>query len=150
MRAVIQRVQRATVHSEGELISEQGPGLLILLGVSARDEAKDLQWMVRKVALMRLFEDEEGKMNRSILDTGGDVTVVSQFTLFASTKKGNRPSFLGAARPEKANPDYNEFCETLGEMLGKPVGRGRFGAMMEVSLVNDGPVTITIDSQNPE
>ncbi|WP_411844669.1 D-aminoacyl-tRNA deacylase [Roseibacillus persicicus] len=149
MRAVIQRVKKASVHSEGELLAEQGPGLLILLGVSHEDVGTDRDWLVRKVVAMRLFEGEEGKMNRSILDTGGEITVVSQFTLFASTKKGNRPSYLGAARPEKANPDYESFCQALSEALGKPVGQGRFGAMMEVSLINDGPVTITIDSRDP-
>lgn len=149
MRAILQRVSQAQVTSEGQTLAQQGPGFLILLGVTDNDTNQDLAWMVRKIVGMRIFEDEEGKMNHAIIETAGDITVVSQFTLFASTKKGNRPSFLQAATPEISKPLYEEFCSALSQALNKPVGRGQFGAMMEVSLVNDGPVTISLDSKNP-
>jgi D-tyrosyl-tRNA(Tyr) deacylase len=150
MRVVVQRVQKASVTVEGTCISSIGPGLLILLGVEASDEASDGEWLANKLANMRIHEDEAGLMNRSLLDTGGEALVVSQFTLHASTRKGNRPSFIRAAKPDHSEPLYEQFCATLETVLGKPVGRGRFGAMMEVSLVNDGPVTIVMDSKARE
>lgn len=150
MRAVLQRVSQAQVTSEGSLLAKQGAGFLILLGVTESDTLNDLNWLVRKTAGMRVFEDNNGKMNQAITEMDGDIIVVSQFTLFASTKKGNRPSFLNAAQPEIAEPLYEQFCESLSKTINKPVGKGQFGAMMEVSLINDGPVTITLDSKNPE
>ena len=150
MRAVIQRVLRASVEVEGSVVSEIGPGLLILLGVEEADASGDLDWLVAKIARMRIFDDEDGKMNLDLKDHGGSALVVSQFTLHASTKKGNRPSYLRAARPDHAEPLYRKFCEALSRELCHPVGRGVFGAMMQVSLVNDGPVTILIDSRNRE
>ena len=147
MRAILQRVSRASVEVGGRSVSRIGPGLLILLGVEDGDHEEEGAWLVQKVARMRLFEDEEGRMNRSLLDTGGEALVVSQFTLHASTKKGNRPSFIRAARPELSEPLYHDFCTRLEDALGKEVGRGEFGAMMQVALVNDGPVTIVIDSR---
>lgn len=150
MRALLQRVSEAEVVSERIVLSQQGPGLLILLGVTATDADSDLHWLVRKISALRIFQDPEGKMNLSVKDIGGEVTVVSQFTLYASTKKGNRPSFLAAAPPAIAAPFYEKFCQQLALEIGKPVGRGRFGADMKVQLVNDGPVTIWLDSQEPE
>ncbi|MBK1832815.1 D-aminoacyl-tRNA deacylase [Roseibacillus ishigakijimensis] len=150
MRAILQRVSQAEVKSEGRVLAQQGAGLLILLGITEGDDATDRDWLVRKIAAMRIFEDEEGRMNRSVRESAGEVTVVSQFTLYASTKKGNRPSFIKAARPEIAEPLYEDFCAALATALEKPVGRGEFGAMMTVSLCNDGPVTIILDSKNPE
>ena len=150
MRAILQRVSQASVTSEGVELAKQGPGLLILLGITQDDHGEDSAWLIRKITHMRIFEDEEGKMNRSVLDIAGEVTVVSQFTLFAATKKGNRPSFLAAAKPEHSKPLYEKFCQALSETMGKPVGQGRFGAHMELTLVNDGPVTITLDSKQPE
>ena len=144
MRVVLQRVSEASVTVEGEVISQIGPGLLILLGTD------DAEWLAGKLTNMRIFEDDEGRMNVSLLDAGGEAIVVSQFTLHASTKKGNRPSFIRAAKPDHSEPLYEQFCEVLGARLGKPVGRGRFGAMMDVALVNDGPVTIMIDSKARE
>jgi D-tyrosyl-tRNA(Tyr) deacylase len=129
---------------------EIGVGLVILLGVERDDEREDAEWLVRKIGTMRIFEDDEGKMNRSIVDGGGEALVVSQFTLHARTKKGTRPSFERAARPEKAVPLYEGFVAMLGEAVGKPVRTGEFGAMMGVSLVNDGPVTILLDSKRRE
>ena len=148
MRAVIQRVSEAKVEVAGECLGAIQGGLLVLLGIEDRDEHEDLDWLVRKISQMRIFSDEEGKMNRHVLDIGGSILVISQFTLHASTKKGNRPSFLRAARPDKAEPMYQEFCAILSAALGKPVEQGRFGADMQVSLVNDGPVTILIDSRD--
>lgn len=150
MRAVIQRVSEASVSIEGELAGRIGAGFLLLLAVEAEDGTEDLQWLAKKISQMRIFEDEEGKMNRSLLDCGGEALVVSQFTLHASTKKGNRPSFTKAARPEQSEPLYLQFVETLSEILGKPCPTGRFGANMQVSLINDGPVTIIIDSKLKE
>lgn len=147
MRAVLQRVGEASVTVEGSLISAIGPGLLILLGVEEGDEEADGLWLAGKIAQMRIHEDEDGRMNRSLLDTGGEALVVSQFTLHASTRKGNRPSFIRAAKPTDSEPLYEQFCAALESHLRKPVGRGRFGAMMEVGLINDGPVTIVIDSK---
>ena len=150
MRAILQRVTQASVVVAGETIAQQGPGFLILLGITHSDSEEDVAWLARKIRAMRVFEDEAGKMNLSVKDLDGEVTVVSQFTLFAATKKGNRPSFLEAARPEVAEPLYEQFCRQMESLLGKPVATGRFGAMMEISLVNSGPVTITLDSKNPE
>ena len=150
MRAVLQRVSSSSVAIGGENVAETGPGLLILLGIEEGDGADDIAWLAPKIARMRIFPDEAGLMNLSLIDCGGDAIVVSQFTLHASTKKGNRPSFIRAARPEISEPLYEGFCTALSGELGKPVGRGRFGADMKVTLVNDGPVTIVIDSKNRE
>ena len=150
MRAVIQRVTSASVTIGGMVKSSIGPGLLILLGIGHEDEQEDIDWLVRKVAGLRIFNDEDGVMNRSVMDTGGDVIVVSQFTLMASTRKGNRPSYIGAAGHELAIPLYERFCSELSAAIGKPVGTGEFGADMQVALVNDGPVTICIDTKNRE
>jgi D-tyrosyl-tRNA(Tyr) deacylase len=150
MRAVIQRVKEASVVVDGNLISEIGPGFLILLGVETEDTPDDISWLAGKIARLRVFSDENGAMNNSILDSGGDIIVVSQFTLHASTKKGNRPSFIKAARPEKAIPMYESFVHEMGALIGKHVYTGEFGAMMDVSLVNNGPVTIVIDSKTKE
>ena len=148
MRAVIQRVSAASVTIDGAVHASIGPGLLILLGFGHEDGEEDLDYLVKKVAALRIFDDAEGVMNLSILDVGGDALVVSQFTLMASTRKGNRPSYIGAAGHEIAIPLYELFCRKLSETLGRPVGTGSFGANMQVSLVNDGPVTICIDSKN--
>jgi D-tyrosyl-tRNA(Tyr) deacylase len=127
-----------------------GAGLLVLLGVGHEDGKEDIDYLVKKISGLRIFNDENGVMNRSVLETGGEVIVVSQFTLMASTKKGNRPSYIGAAGHELAIPLYEQFCKALSEAIGKPVGTGEFGADMKVALVNDGPVTICIDSKNKE
>ncbi len=150
MRAVIQRVLEASVEIDGETVSTIGPGLLILLGVADGDAAEDVAWLRGKIARMRIFSDAEGKMNQAVMETGGEIIVVSQFTLHASTRKGNRPSFLRAAVPGISEPLYEAFCAALEMELGKPVGRGVFGAEMKVALVNDGPVTIVIDSRARE
>lgn len=134
----------------GKEKSAIGQGLLILLGVGHEDGLEDLDWLVKKVAGLRIFDDENGVMNRSVVEIGGEALVVSQFTLMASTKKGNRPSYIGAAGHEKAIPLYEAFCKALSDAIGKPVGTGEFGADMQVSLVNDGPVTICIDTKNKE
>ena len=148
MRVVIQRVSSAAVTIGGEVRSSIGRGLLILLGIGPDDGAEDIDWLVRKVAGLRVFNDEAGVMNRSVVEVGGEALVVSQFTLMASTKKGNRPSYIGAAGHELAIPLYETFCQALSAAIGCPVGTGEFGADMQVSLVNDGPVTICIDSKN--
>lgn len=148
MRVVIQRVSSASVTIDGEVKSSIGAGLLVLLGVGHEDDEADIDYLVKKTAALRIFNDEEGVMNRSVMDTGGDVIVVSQFTLMAATKKGNRPSYVEAAGHEKAIPMYEEFCRRLSAAIGKQVGTGEFGADMKVALVNDGPVTICIDSKN--
>lgn len=150
MRAVVQRVQYASVTVEGECLSAIRHGLLVLLGVEERDSEEDVQWLVKKVANLRIFDDEAGVMNRSVVEVGGEALVVSQFTLFASYKKGNRPSYLRAAGHEKAVPLYERFCDVLGEALGRSVGRGQFGADMKIELLNDGPVTIVMDTHNKE
>lgn len=150
MRVVLQRVSEAQVISEGQVLASQGPGFLILLGITTEDGSTDIDWLVRKICGMRIFPDSEGKMNNALTDIQGEVTVVSQFTLYASCKKGNRPSFLTAAKPEIAEALYESFCNQLSESLGSPVGRGKFGADMKVSLINDGPVTIQLDSHRPE
>jgi D-tyrosyl-tRNA(Tyr) deacylase len=150
VRAVLQRVLEASVRVDGHLVSHIGPGLLVLLGVEDGDTPGDAEWLAAKIVAMRIFGDEEGKMNRSVADAEGNVIVVSQFTLHASTKKGNRPSFLRSARPEVSEPLYETFCGLVETQLGKPVGRGVFGADMKVALVNDGPVTIVIDSRDKQ
>lgn len=150
VRIVIQRVSEASVSIKGNKISEIGPGLLILLGIESTDDQSDIDWLIRKVINMRIFDDEDGKMNLSLRDKYNEALVVSQFTLHASTKKGNRPSFIKAAPSAISKPLYQSFCETFSRELGHPIERGRFGVMMEVALVNDGPVTIIIDSRNRE
>lgn len=151
MRIVIQRVTEASVAIAGEETKRSiGKGFLILLGVCEEDTQDDADWLVKKVAGLRVFDDDEGVMNRSIQDERGDCLVVSQFTLFASYKKGNRPSWFRAARHEISVPLYQYFCQKLSETIGKPVATGEFGAMMQVSLVNDGPVTICMDTKNKE
>lgn len=150
MRAVIQRVKQSKVEIEATLVSQTGPGLLVLLGVEEGDTEEDRDWLCGKIVRMRIFADSEGKMNLSVAEAGGEVMVVSQFTLHASTKKGNRPSFLRAAAPDVSKPLYDEFCQAIELELGRPVARGLFGADMQVSLINDGPVTIFIDSRNRE
>ncbi len=135
---------------DGEVVSSIGTGLLVLLGIEDGDGHDDVAWLAPKIAKMRIFPDDAGLMNLSLTDCGGGAIVVSQFTLHASTKKGNRPSFIRAARPELSEPLYERFCEVLGAELGKPVGKGRFAADMKVALVNDGPVTIVVDSRSRE
>lgn len=148
MRIVIQRVSSASVTIDGVVKASMGAGLLILLGIGHEDDLADIDYLVKKTSALRIFNDEDGVMNRSVLDVAGDVIVVSQFTLMAVTKKGNRPSYIEAAGHEKAIPLYEEFCRRMSEAIGKPVGNGEFGADMKVSLVNDGPVTICMDSKN--
>ena len=150
MRIVIQRVSHASVTIEGNVKSAIKKGYLILLGVCEEDTSEDVEWLVRKVIGLRVFEDENGVMNRSIMDVNGEILIISQFTLFASYKKGNRPSWLRAAKHEVSIPLYNEFCAKLSEALGKQVGTGEFGADMKVELLNDGPVTICMDTKNKE
>lgn len=150
MRAVIQRVTSASVTIEGREKSAIGLGLLILLGVEDADTQEDLAWLVKKISNLRIFDDDEGVMNRSLLDVEGEALVVSQFTLYASYKKGNRPSWFRAGSHEHSIPLYNAFCAALSEAIGKRVGTGEFGAEMQVKLVNDGPVTICIDTKNKE
>ncbi|MFM8634953.1 MAG: D-aminoacyl-tRNA deacylase [Planctomycetia bacterium] len=150
MRAVIQRVEEASVTIAGALAGRIGVGVLVLLGVEEGDAEADAAWLAAKIAQMRIFPDDEGKMNRSVREIGGEALVVSQFTLHASTKKGNRPSFIRAAKPDEAVPLYERFLEKLESEIGRPVARGVFAADMRVALVNDGPVTIVIDSRNRE
>jgi D-tyrosyl-tRNA(Tyr) deacylase len=146
MRTVIQRVRHASVTVEGRITGQIGPGLLVLAGFSPTDTATSLDWMARKLTQLRIFSDEEGKMNRSVQDVGGQVLVVSQFTLLADARKGNRPSYTGAAPPPIAIPLYEQFVQQLEQLLGQPVPTGEFGADMQVELLNDGPVTIVLDS----
>lgn len=148
MRLVIQRVSSASVEVEEFIVSEIKTGLLILAGIEETDTAEDIDWLVKKTCQLRIFNDPEGVMNLSIQDIGGKIIVVSQFTLHASTKKGNRPSYIRAARPETAIPLYEQLVSEFSKMLGKQVGTGIFGAHMEIYLVNDGPVTIILDSKN--
>lgn len=150
MRTVIQRVQKASVKVEGKTVSSIGNGLLLLLGIEAADTEEDAQWLCRKVLGLRIFDDEAGVMNRSVMDIDGEIIVVSQFTLYASYKKGNRPSWLRAAGHEHAVPMYERFVELLSQGLGKQVGTGVFGAEMQVELINDGPVTICMDTKDKE
>ena len=150
MRALIQRVKRASVTIEGTLRSQIAHGQLILVGIEESDSAEDIEWLVKKCVNLRIFDDEQGVMNRSILESGGDILAVSQFTLMASTKKGNRPSYIRAAKPEISVPLYEKFCRSLEAALNKPIATGVFGADMQVELINDGPVTIFIDTKNRE
>ena len=150
MRTLIQRVQHASVTIDGQLKSQIGKGLLVLVGIEDRDTQEDIEWLCKKIANLRIFDDENGVMNRSVIETEGEVMVVSQFTLHASTKKGNRPSYIHASKPDIAIPMYEAFCAEMGLQIGKEVQTGTFGADMKVELVNDGPVTIWIDSQNKE
>jgi D-aminoacyl-tRNA deacylase len=150
MRAVLQRVQEATVVVDGAQVSAIGHGLLVLLGIEEGDGAEDIAWLVPKISRMRIFGDGEGKMNHSVIDLSAEVMVVSQFTLHASTKKGNRPSFLRSAVPAVSQPLYEEFCRVMHVELGKEIARGIFGADMKISLVNDGPVTILVDTRARE
>jgi D-tyrosyl-tRNA(Tyr) deacylase len=145
MRVVCQRVRRARVTVEGEVTGEIGAGLLLLVGVSVGDGEAQLRWMAKKCANLRVFPDAEGRNNLSLVDVGGDALAVSQFTLYGDASKGNRPSYIQAAPPEVAEPLYDQFCEVLAGHLGRPVARGRFGAHMEVELLNDGPVTIVLE-----
>ena len=148
MRVVIQRVSSASVTIEGSVKSAIGPGLLILLGIGHDDGKEDIDWLVKKIAALRIFNDDDGVMNRSVVEIGGEALVVSQFTLMASTKKGNRPSYIAAAGHETAIPLYEAFCSALSDAIGKQVGTGEFGADMKVAIVNDGPVTICMDTRN--
>ena len=150
MRAVIQRVTQARVSVDPEIVGEIGPGLLVLLGVAPTDTEADAQWLAEKICALRIFEDADGKMNRSVVDAGGGILVVSQFTLFASTRKGTRPSFNDAAKPDVAIPLYEAFNRFASASLGRSVSTGRFAAMMQISLVNDGPVTLVIDTKTRE
>ena len=150
MRIVIQRVSEASVSIDGEVHSKIGHGFMVLVGVREGDTADDVKWLAQKTANLRIFDDEAGVMNRNIMDAGGEVLAVSQFTLNASTKKGNRPSYIHAAGHELAVPLYEMYCEQVQELVGKEVKRGVFGAEMQVSLINDGPVTIIIDSKLKE
>ena len=150
MRTVIQRVQHCSVTIDGQLKSNIGNGMLVLVGIEDRDTQEDIEWLCKKIANLRIFGDENGVMNRSVIDTGGEVMVVSQFTLHASTKKGNRPSYIHASKPDFAIPMYESFCAEMGLQIGKNVATGEFGADMKIELLNDGPVTILIDSQNKE
>ena len=147
MRAVVQRVREASVETEGEIISRIGSGLLVLLGVAREDHRSDAEYLASKISNLRIFEDEAGKMNRSLVDTGGDMLVVSQFTLLGDCRKGRRPSFISAAGPDRANELYEYFVEAVRQ-LGIPVATGRFKAMMAVALVNDGPVTLIVESRS--
>ena len=148
MKAVIQRVANASVTIDGNLKSSIGQGLLVLLGVGEDDGLEDIAWLVRKISAMRIFDDPDGVMNLSVMDIGGEVLVVSQFTLMADCRRGNRPSYIKAARHEISIPLYEEFCRCMSDAIGKPVGTGEFGAYMKVDLLNDGPVTIFLDSKN--
>lgn len=150
MRVLIQRVKRASVSIERKIKSEINDGLLILVGIEEKDNSEDIEWLVKKCVNLRIFDDEHGVMNKSVTETNGDILAVSQFTLMASTKKGNRPSYIKAAKPEISIPLYEEFCREMETALNKPVMTGVFGADMQVELINDGPVTIFIDSRNRE
>ncbi len=148
MRVVIQRVIESSVKVDGNVVGSIGRGLMVLCGFGDDDASEDLEWVSRKIAALRIFDDENGVMNRSVVDVDGDILCISQFTLMASTKKGNRPSYVAAARPEVSVPLYEEFKKMLSYEIGHPVQCGIFGADMKVSLINDGPVTICIDSKN--
>lgn len=150
MRVVIQRVTHASVTIEGKVKSAIGKGYLILVGIGSDDTEEDAQWLIKKIVGLRVFDDEHGVMNLNIKDVGGDILIVSQFTLMASYKKGNRPSWIHAAPHNISIPLYNRFVELMTEAMGKPVGTGEFGAMMEVDLLNDGPVTICMDTKHKE
>ena len=148
MRAVLQRVTQASCTVDGKITGEIGNGLLVLLGIEDADSYEDLQWLAQKVAAMRIFSDENGLMNKSLADIDGNILLISQFTLFAQTKKGNRPGFTRAARPNKAIPIYEQMIKTLATITGKEIATGIFGADMKISLINDGPVTIIMDTKD--
>ncbi len=148
MKAIIQRVSEASVKIEGVVKGEIQKGFMVLLGVGNEDSEEDVAWLAKKIANMRIFEDEEGKMNKSLLDIDGEILLISQFTLHASTKKGNRPSFIEAAKPDLAIPLYEKMISALSSLLSKPIRTGEFGADMKVNLVNDGPVTIVVDTKD--
>ena len=150
MKVLIQRVKRASVTVNKQLISLIDNGLLVFVGIGEEDNSEDIEWLTKKIANIRLFDDENGVMNRSVIDINGEILAVSQFTLMASTKKGNRPSYIKAAKPEISVPLYEQFCEEMEIAINKPIQRGVFGADMKVELLNDGPVTIFIDSKNKE
>jgi D-tyrosyl-tRNA(Tyr) deacylase len=150
MKAVIQRVSKASVKTDKGIISEIGKGLMILIGIEEADNREDIDWLCNKIVQLRIFNDSKGVMNLSILETGGEILAISQFTLHAKTKKGNRPSYIRAANPDIAIPLYNSFIKSLSQLLGREVKTGIFGAMMQVGLTNDGPVTIIIDTKNRE
>jgi len=150
MKTVIQRVKRASVSIGGTITSSIGKGLMVLVGIEDADDDSDVEWLCNKIVQLRIFDDNEGVMNLSVLETGGEILAVSQFTLHAKTRKGNRPSYIMAARPEKAIPLYNNFVAKLSELMGKEIKTGEFGAMMDIELVNEGPVTIIIDTKNKE
>jgi len=147
MRVVVQRVIKSDVKVDDKVIGKIGSGLCIFFGVKSGDRIEDLEWLTNKIANLRIFSDEHGKMNKSVLDIDGEILVISQFTLYASTRKGNRPSFIEAEKPERAEEIYNLFVENLQEKIGKPIQTGVFGGDMKINIVNDGPVTILIDSQ---
>jgi D-tyrosyl-tRNA(Tyr) deacylase len=150
MRAVIQRVSRASVKINEKIKSEIGYGLLVFVGIEGSDNEEDIEWLCNKIVLLRIFNDKSNVMNLSVIDTGGDILAVSQFTLHAKTKKGNRPSYIRAATPEVAIPLYNTFVARMSGLLGKEIGTGEFGAMMQIELINDGPVTIILDTKEKE
>jgi D-tyrosyl-tRNA(Tyr) deacylase len=150
MRAVIQRVSRASVSIKNKIKSEIGPGLLVFAGIEEADTEADIDWLCSKIVQLRIFNDSNEVMNLSVQETGGSILAISQFTLHAKTRKGNRPSYIKAARPEVAIPLYNEFVNRLSLLLGKKIGTGEFGAMMQIELINDGPVTIIIDTKEKE
>jgi D-tyrosyl-tRNA(Tyr) deacylase len=150
MRAVIQRVRSASVTINGEVKSDIGPGLLVFVGIEENDNNTDAEWLGSKIVQLRIFTDSNGVMNLSVMDTGGNIMVISQFTLHAKTKKGNRPSYIKAARPETAIPLYESFIKVLSGLSGKVIATGEFGSMMDISLINDGPVTIIIDTKQKE
>lgn len=150
MRAVIQRVSKASVRVDGKITGAAGPGLLVLLGIEDADTTEDIQWLSGKIVSLRIFNDEAGVMNKSVADVGGEILLISQFTLHASTKKGNRPSYIRASKPEVAIPLYERMIQQIENDLGKKIQTGIFGADMKVELLNDGPVTIVIDTKNKE
>lgn len=150
MRALIQRVSESSVSVNGEVKGKTSKGLMILLGIEEADDTSDIEWLAAKIAKLRIFDDEEGVMNLSVMDVDGELMVVSQFTLHASTKKGNRPSYIKSAKPDISEPLYQEFVSEMERITGKKVATGEFGANMQIALVNDGPVTIWIDSKNRE
>lgn len=150
MRVLLQRVTHASVTIDGNLKSKIGKGLLVLVGIEDKDTDEDIDWLSGKITNLRIFDDENGVMNKSVVEVEGEILVVSQFTLHAMTKKGNRPSYIKASKPDFAIPMYEKFCESIKNKLGKEIGTGKFGADMKVELLNDGPVTIWIDSQNKE
>jgi D-tyrosyl-tRNA(Tyr) deacylase len=150
MRTVIQRVTKASVSIDNNVTGQIGHGLMVLVGIEEADNTEDIDWLCNKLVQLRIFDDENGVMNKSVIEAGGEILVVSQFTLLAKTKKGNRPSYLKAANPDIAIPLYNKFITTLSQLLGKAIKTGKFGAMMQIELINDGPVTIFIDTKNKE